>query len=740
VQPKPRYWRCRPLNINSAESDVGCESDNPTDPDAIAYSTPRHYQMLIFLDYVANLMAWGDWLYRQLTRDSLAAAKLQYLRAKNLMGESPDTRTLSQWTPATLKELVEELEEGAALKAFEAKIELDPGRLPVRTRFFEDSGVLGTERFRLPVSQRVLQSYELPAQRMYNLRNNLTIDGKPLSIELFSTINPADLLNHLAAGGAGAIRPMGGPLRVAAFRWRVLFDAALRATQYLQECGNQVMRLLEQQDRGEQELLQQRHLTELSDFTRTVQEENLAQLQASLTALRSSRTMTEQRQLHYAQAYARNVSSIEYKVLEAIDTTKILSATSTAFQVAGAAIDALPNIFGLANGGHQPGSIPRAVAYGVQIAADTVRSNAEKDATSESYRRRREDWGLARDQAAAELVMIDDQIQAQQHAVAAAEAGLAQIITSNAQTQALYDFLLTRATRVELYRWYLGQCKTLHYQAYDQVVSLCLSAQSALQVETAEFDLWHIRTDAWLDNYYGLTAGDALRLDLLRMEADYLLRYERRLEMVKTVSLRQLFDDSTDPQESSGSWAEALVTLMDNGTLNFKLSQLLFDRDYHNHYCRQISAVDVTLPTLLGPYENVCATLTQIGSATAIKPSLQSLEYLYGSSPTIAPVDVLLNVSSGERMAISLGLDDFGAAALKPDEGLRNTFENTGVVSRWALSFPWPERSRQREQLAALTDIIVKVRYTAKEGGPAFSREVQKYVAQADASAQGVGK
>jgi hypothetical protein len=61
-------------------------------------------------------------------------------------------------------------------------------------------------------------------------------------------------------------------------------------------------------------------------------------------------------------------------------------------------------------------------------------------------------------------------------------------------------------------------------------------------------------------------------------------------------------------------------------------------------------------------------------------------------------------------------------------------------VSRWALSFPWPKRSRQREQLAALTDIIVKVRYTAKEGGPAFSREVQKCVAQADASAQGVGK
>lgn len=731
--PKPRYWRCRPLDVASGEDgNVGCEADNPTDPDAIAYSTPRHYQMLIFLDYIANLVAWGDWLYRQLTRDSLVAAKLQYLRAKTLMGESPDTRTLSRWAPATLEALVKELEESPALKAFEKETVLDSGWLPVKTRFFEDPGVIGMGRFRLPVSQRVLQLYELPEQRIYNLRNNLTIDGKPLSIELFSTINPSDLLNNLAVGGAGPVRPMGGPLRVAAFRWRVLFDAAIRATQYLQECGNQVMRLLEQQDRGEQELLQQRHLTELSVFTKAVQEDNLAQLRASLAALRSSRVMTEQRQSHYAKLHADNISSTEYKVMEAIDEAKALSSLSTGAQMAGAVIDAFPNIFGMANGGHQPGSIARAIGYGFQIAADVTRVTAEKDATSESYRRRREDWGLARDQAAAELTMIDDHISAQEFAITAAETNLAQITTSNAQAQALYDFLLTRATRVELYRWYLGQCKTFHYQAYDQVVSLCLSAQTALQAEIAEFDSSYIRTDAWLDNYYGLTAGDALRLDLLRMEADYLQRYERRLEIVKTVSLRQLFDDSTDRQDDFSCWADALAALIDTGTLNFKLSQLLFDRDYHNHYCRQISAVEVTLPTLLSPFENVCATLTQVGSATALKASLQSLEYLYGPGNTIAPADVLLNVSSGEHMAISMGLDDLGIAAFKPDEGLRNPFENTGAVSRWALSFPWPKRLRQSQQLAALNDIILKVRYTAKVGDPAFSRTVQAYVNNAD--------
>jgi hypothetical protein len=197
-----------------------------------------------------------------------------------------------------------------------------------------------------------------------------------------------------------------------------------------------------------------------------------------------------------------------------------------------------------------------------------------------------------------------------------------------------------------------------------------------------------------------------------------------------------LFDDGIDPEPDYASWDEARNYLTKNGVLNFRLSQLLFDRDYHDHYCRQISAVDVTLPTLLGPFENVCATLTQVGSATAIKPSLESLDYLYGAS-SLPPADVLLNISSGEQMAISIGLDDFGVAALKPDEGLRNTFENTGAVSRWTLSFPWfdSEQHRQKKQLEALNDVIVKVRYTAKVGGPAFSRYVQDKVRTAGSTA-----
>lgn len=736
---KPAYWRCRPLGVQVVDKDICYEANAPTDPDAIAYSSPRHYQILIFLDYVNNIIAWGDWLYRQLTRDSLATAKLQYVRAQTLMGEPPDTRTLNRWTPATLEELVAQANTRPKLDAFEKNLQLDAGHLPVKTAWFEDPGMIGTERFKLPVSARLLESYELPASRLYNLRHNLTLDGKPLSIPLFSTMDPRDLLRSLAAGGAGSVRPMGGQLRVAAFRWRVLFEAAMRGVQTLQEFGNQVLRLQEQQDRGEQEELQQNHLIELGEFARQVQEENLKQMKATKCALDKSKALADERYKHYWQLYEDHISDSEYESMSANDLAKSLMAASNSLHAAGSLLDVPPKIFGLANGNWQLGGVPRAVAYGIQTAVDVIMKDADKKLISENYRRRRVEWEHARDQATAEKDAIDKQICAQCHAIKAVQASHDQTLRANTQALSLYEFLKKRATNVELFRWLLGQLKTVHFQAYDAVVGLCLSAQAALQAETGEYESSSIRPDVWLDSRHGLTAGDSLRLDLLRMESDYLQRYQRRLELVKVISLRELFDDTTDPQET-GSWADALRDLRDKGTLNFKLTQLLFDRDFHDHYCRQISAVEVTLPMVVAPFENARATLLQVGSVTALKPSIQSLEYLHDPANAIAPADVLFNLSSGQQVALSSGLDDTGRAALKPDEGLLNPFENTGAVSRWKLTFPWPLRLKQSEMLASLTDIIVKVRYTAKVGDASFSQKVQALVAAKDVQPLSKGK
>jgi hypothetical protein len=112
------------------------------------------------------------------------------------------------------------------------------------------------------------------------------------------------------------------------------------------------------------------------------------------------------------------------------------------------------------------------------------------------------------------------------------------------------------------------------------------------------------------------------------------------------------------------------------------------------------------------------------------------VKYLHQPQAGVAPADVQVNLRSGQQVALSMGIADNGMTAMKPDEGLLNPFECTGVVSRWALNFPWPKKEPQWSMLLSLTDIIVRLRYTAKAGEPTFTRRVQDMVTQAETAAQ----
>ncbi|RVD78890.1 neuraminidase-like domain-containing protein [Pseudomonas koreensis] len=732
--PKPRYWRCRPL---PEKGNVGHEVRMPTDPDAIAYAAPEHYRKLVFTEYVKNLIAWGDWYYRQLTRDALVAAKLCYVQAEFLMGKAPSARAVTHWKAQTVGDLMTEGETRAALEQFERKLAYSLADIPPSAEAAPLMGLLANEPFRIPIDERLLELFDWPGQRLNNLRNNLTLDGKQLNVLLFSPpSDPSQLLSDLAAGGVGAPRPMGGRLVVGAFRWRVTYESALRAVQTLQEYGSQVLRLLEQRDRAQQEEMQQEHIKELGDYARIVQEQSIAQMQASVTALAQSRRMVQERADRYQAWYDENVTAAEYQVMEKLQTAKVLNLGTVALKGGGAVLANLPNIFGMAVGGSRYEAITDAVVFGLQIGAMALQTDAEKQALTESYRLRRREWELQRDQARAEVQAIDEQLTAQAFALEAARASLEQTLRANSQALALYNYLKKRATNAELFGWLLGQLKALHYQAYDAVVSLCLSARASLSAETGDDDTDDALPQVWLDNRHGLTAGEHLREYLLRMDRQYLQSHERRLERVKTVSLRQLFDDTADPQSGFTHWHEALEHLIGTGTLEFSLTQLLFDRDHPGEYCRKVNMVEVELPALIGPYQDVQATLIQLGSMTATQASARAVAYLHQPTGAVAPPDVQFNLRSGQQIALSVGVADAGMNAARPEEGLLNPFENTGAVSRWLFRFPWAKSPLQESMLKSLTDIIVRIRYTAKAGEPTFTLAVEDLVTRALSSRQ----
>ncbi|WP_095112292.1 neuraminidase-like domain-containing protein [Pseudomonas sp. Irchel 3H7] len=739
VPEKPNYWRCRPL-INDL-GNVGCEAVAPADPDAIGYSAPVHLRLLMFIEYVKNLMAWGDWHYRQLTRESLVAAKLCYVQAGSLMGKPPLTQTVNLWQTATLKDLLAQSCTRTALETFEQTLNYSLADVPAGSDRAPMLGMLGCPPFRAPINDELFTWFNQPQDRMNNLRNNLTIDGKPMLLPLFNPpTDPNQLLRALAAGGVGGARPMGGRLVVIAFRWRVIFEVALRAVQALQDYGSQVLNLLERRDRAEQEELQQNHLVELGNYAKTVQEQSIAQLEASMTALEQSRAVARERADAYAARYDENVSAVEYQVMANLDQSKELALAAKILKPVGVAFATAPNIFGMANGGFRIDKVTDAICFGLEIASSMLQIDADKQATTEGYRRRRNEWGLQRDQALAEIAAIDAQIVAQSHAIDAARTNLAQTLRANAQALTMYNYLKKRATNAELFGWMLGQLKALHYQAYDAVVSLCLSAQAAMSAETGDYDSYIPLPQVWQDQRHGLTAGEHLRAYLLRMEHEYLQRTERRVEVVKTISLRRLFNDAIDPQLGIGSWEAALAQLLATGSLVFKLTQLLFDRDYPGHYCRQISSVEMDFAVLTGPFEDVRATLLQIGSMTTSRASVQSVQYLHNPDPdVVAPSDLLFNLRPGQQIALSVGIADNGMTAVKPDEGLLYPFENTGVVSTWELKWPWHKEPRQEAMLRSMNDCILRIRYSSKCGDQSFTDSVKELVNAAQERLAGKG-
>ena len=97
-----------------------------------------------------------------------------------------------------------------------------------------------------------------------------------------------------------------------------------------------------------------------------------------------------------------------------------------------------------------------------------------------------------------------------------------------------------------------------------------------------------IKFNYWDGGRKGLLSGEALFLDVKKMEMAYHDNNKREHEMSRYISLRQL-----DPV--------ALLTLRATGSCQVTIPEWLFDADFPGHYMRRIKHVSVTIPASWGP-------------------------------------------------------------------------------------------------------------------------------------------
>jgi hypothetical protein len=352
---------------------------------------------------------------------------------------------------------------------------------------------------------------------------------------------------------------------------------------------------------------------------------NLASLTASLTATTHSLDGATRRKAHY-NALIRGGWSTEENFAFGLRTgAMVYHAMSGVMSTIGGVMSAIPNTFGLACGGGNFGGPMAGAAAAFATVGGIMEQSAVLTDISGNYKRREQDWRLQYDMADSEMNMLSAQADSLREQITMQHKQIALTETEHAFSQAVYTLQKNRFTGQELYNWMAGRLSALYYQMYDATVPVCLQALSALRQELGTVPgAGLFRAGGWNDLYQGLLAGEYLSLELQKLDNVWLEHSASGLEAVRTVSLAVLRN------ESSGSLSGAIADVLDdspeadgkdkNGILTMntgifyatlKLDLLELSKTYNmQNKAAFIKNVSVTLPGLLGPYQNIEATLT----------------------------------------------------------------------------------------------------------------------------------
>jgi hypothetical protein len=356
--------------------------------------------------------------------------------------------------------------------------------------------------------------------------------------------------------------------------------------------------------------------------------------------------------------------------------------------------------------------------FGGDVLADSVRTAAsilrllatwqqdqgQMAARTAGYQRRADEWMLQANLAGRELVQIGRQLLTSLIAEQAALHEYQNAKQQVGQSQEVLAFLQSKFSNEELYGWMQGQLSDLYYQYYRFALDTARKAEATMKWELMRPELdavTYVQPNYWDSGHQGLLSGEALSLDVKRMDLDYHDYNLRELELTKHVSLRRL-----DPV--------ALLALKATGTCTVTIPEWLYDSDCPGHYMRRIKTVAVSIPSVVGPYTSVNCTLDLQHSSVRVSPVPGASYPRDTAHDDPRFVDYYGNV---QTVVTSSAVSDSGMF----DTNLRDErflpFEGAGAISTWDLSLPGVPSFDH----ATISDVVLHVRYTARDGGPALA-------------------
>jgi hypothetical protein len=765
-----RYWRFKPFREEESSIDKRLEdlakgntslrdaieewAGNPFRPHLVARQRPRSYKFAVVQKYLENLIAWGDQLFRRDTIESINEATQLYVLAARILGRRPAASPKSETSAKSYRDIQSKLDDFS-----NAWLPLEPFA-PSQNSYnhLSSSHVVGpdTEQlfslgslyFCVPGNEKLSEYWDTVEDRLFKIRHCMNIEGVERKLPLFEPpIDPALLVRATAMGLdlATVLGDLQAPLPL--YRFTVMMQKALEICAEVRALGNAFLSAFEKKDAEELSLLRSGHEIQMLKRAREIKEQQQNEAEANLAALRKTREVIVERYDNYQRLIGKQsiaapdegaivapesstlqftppsaggidatglaLTTAESGSMDSLNYANDLSLNAGRMAILAGVFHTFPDIsvsasvgIGIVSGsvsttmgGSHLGAAASAVGTGFDVAAKNATYHAGLSQTIGGYQRRHDEWRFQSNIAARELEQIDKQIIANEIRRQIAEREIENHDQQIANSEKMDRSMREKYTNQELYSWMVGQISSVYFSAYQLAHQMSKRAERAYRFELGLPDSRFIEYGYWDSLKKGLMAGERLYLDLKRMDAAYLEQNRREYEITRHVSLLSISPDT-------------LIKLRQIGSCEFSIPEIFYDMDCPGHYMRRIKSVSLTIPCVTGPYTGVHCTLTLLSSS--VRKSATPGQRGYARDAGQDDSRFIDDYSSIQSIVTSTGQADSGMFETNLRDERYLPFEGAGAISSWRLELPNEFRAFDYD---TIPDVILHIRYTAREGG-----------------------
>ncbi|HLQ25409.1 MAG TPA: IPT/TIG domain-containing protein [Acidiferrobacterales bacterium] len=707
------------------ESQVSQWTTNPFDPFLIARMRTIAFRKTVVMKYLDNLIAWGDYLFSQNTRESINEATQIYVLAQQILGDKPVTippqGTIQDYSYNDLvKQGLDDFSN--ALVALENTFPFSTGT-PISAGGGTGAGTLNgvaaqSFYFCIPPNDQLLGYWDTVADRLFKIRHCMNIRGQVEQLPLFAPpISPALLVQAAAAGVdlSSVLNDINVP--PPNYRFTFTLQKALELCSELKSLGGALLSALEKNDAEALSLLRATQEKSVLQAVLQIKQSQIDEANKNLAGLLASYAVTQSRQAYYQQLINTGLSGFENTHVSELKEAQTFQGASQIVEIASSVAALIPDFTLGASGMASPVvtaryggiNVSQALAAASRVLgaiASLHTYHANMASTMGGWDRRSQEWTFQLQTATQELTQIQSQIDAATIRVQIAQDELQNQHLQIDNAQAILDFLNSKYTSQKLYSWMVSQVSAIYFQCYQMAYGLAKRAEYCFRFELGLTTSSFIQFGYWDSLRKGLLAGEGLYSDLKRMELAYLDQNQREFEIAKYISL-VLFDPL------------ALITLKETGQCFVSLPEAFFDMDYPGHYMRRLKSVSLTIPCVTGPYTSVNCKLTLVSSQIRVDNVANSPQDYTQDSHFIT------NFAATQSIATSSAQNDSGMFELNFRDERYLPFEGAGVISHWLIELP---RDCNVFDFETISDVVINLKYTARDGGDVL-RAVAKQAA-----------